>query len=98
MTEPAPAPLARFGALILRGRQARRLSVRDLAAASGVAVNVVSRAERGLADIRLSNALRIAAALGISLDGLADPVPCQRCGGVPPAGFACLDCGRGEPR
>jgi len=86
-----------FGALILRERTMRRWSVRDLAAASGVSLHAISRAERGLSDPCLSVALKLAGALGIDLSCLARQETCLNCYWNPPAGFTCNECGRGEP-
>ena len=58
-----------------------------------VSINTISRAERG-GDLTLSNAIAIAAALGLSLDTLLAEPACAQCDDRPPAGFMCTACGR----
>ncbi len=52
----------------------------------------ILRAERG-DEIGLSIAVRIASALGLSLDALGKPPACQGCDDRPPPGFTCTTCG-----
>ena len=83
-----------FGQRIRHERQRRGWNMRTLSAKTGgVSINTISRAERG-SDLTLSNAIAIAAALGLSLDSLlAEPV-CAQCDDRPPEGFTCTACGR----
>ena len=83
-----------FGQRIRHERQRHGWNMRTLSAKTGgVSINTISRAERG-SDLTLSNAIAIAAALGLSLDSLlAEPV-CAQCDDRPPEGFTCTACGR----
>ena len=85
-----------FGQRIKHERQRRGWNMRTLGAKTGgVSINTISRAERG-SDLTLSNAIAIAAALGLSLDApLAEPA-CAQCDDRPPEGFTCTACGREE--
>lgn len=91
-----------FASLLLRQRKALNWSVREVAGRTGLAVSAVSSAERGLRDIRLSSAVKLADVLDIELCDLVSEAgglrPCRACGNCPPAGFTCNACGRGESR
>jgi hypothetical protein len=52
------------------------------------------RAEAGQ-DMALSNAVRLAAVYGVSMDVLLAEPACGTCDGAPPAGFICSACGAG---
>lgn len=51
-------------------REANGLSVREIAALTDVSASEISRAERGLLDLPALKKVRIARALGLSLEGL----------------------------
>ncbi len=84
---------ALFGQRIKRARKRRGWNMRNLEAKSGVSINTISRTEHG-GDLTFSNAVALAGALGLSLDGLLAESVCTRCDGSPPAGFTCTACGR----
>jgi len=85
-----------FGAQLLKARKQRGWTIRDMSAKAGVTLNMISRAERGVGEISLTSALKLAQALGIRLDELAAAAPhCRACLGVPPPGFTCNECARG---
>ena len=89
-----PGDLIRdFGLRVGRERTTRRWSMQQLADKAGVSVSTVSRAERGN-DVWLACAVRLAAALGVPLAALVAEADCAACGGLPPAGFTCRQCGR----
>lgn len=85
-------PVSRFGRLVAEERARRRWSMRDLCAKAGLPVATIARVEGG-GGTSLDIALRFAAALGISLDGLMTPPACVQCGDSPPPGFTCNACG-----
>lgn len=91
--DPVPE-LRMFGQRLQRHRLQRGWSLRDLAAKADVAsASTINRVENGKGDIWLSAAVKLAAALEVSLDELlAEPV-CAKCDGHPPAGFTCNECG-----
>jgi len=82
---------ARFGHRIAAERKRRGLSVVALAAGSGVGRTIIRNLETGQKGCHLDSAVLLAAALGISLDGLSGP--CERCGDHPAAGWTCNACG-----
>ena len=83
-----------FGQRIRHERQRRGWNMRTLSAKTGgVSINTISRAERG-ADVTLSNAIAMAAALGLELDNLLTEPACTQCDDRPPEGFTCTACGR----
>ncbi len=55
-------------------REAHRLTVREVAALSGVSASEISRAERGLIRLGAMKKVRLARALGASLEELFEPV------------------------
>ncbi len=91
----ADALLAVFGTRILRERQSRGWSTRDLASKSGVGISTISRIENARGDTWLSVAIRLAVALGIPFGDLVSTPVCGQCDGHPPPGFICATCGRG---
>jgi transcriptional regulator with XRE-family HTH domain len=91
MAEMTPAQ--RFGARVHAERSRLRWSMREVADRGGLNTqNTVFRAERG-DELGLSNAVRIGAVLGISLDGLLPDASCEHCGHRAPRGFTCNVCG-----
>ncbi len=68
---PPPAAQA-FGHRVRLAREQRQRTQRQLAKEAGVSNKYLSRVEQGKADPSLSVALRLAQALGISLDELAN--------------------------
>ncbi len=58
---------AEFGAAIRRERRARRLSQEDVAMSAGVGLRFVHDLERGKPTVELERALRVAAAVGLTL-------------------------------
>ncbi len=87
----ASAVVARFGRRIVAERRRRGWTRADLAGKTGLSVTVLGNLEHARQGCTLDSAAAIAAALGISLDGLDGP--CGRCAGQPPAGYACQACG-----
>lgn len=83
---------AAFAANVRRLREARGMSLRDLAAAVGVGHTIIHRIENGQSAL-LGYAVAISAELGVSLADMTGGEPCGTCFGRPPAGFACLACG-----
>lgn len=72
-----------------RARAERGMSIRDLCEASGVTSTAVAwRAENGR-DVTFSVAAKLAAALGVSLDGTTEPPP----GSCPDGGSESADGG-----
>ena len=62
---------AAFGRRVKELREARGLSQQALAMAAGLSISVVAQLEQGLrADPRLSTAVALASALGVSMDEL----------------------------
>jgi transcriptional regulator with XRE-family HTH domain len=91
-------PAERFGQRVAAARAARGWSMRDLCAKAGVAApSTIKRCEDD-GCVSLSLAVRIAAVLGVSMDGLGDTTACWTCGGSPPRGFTCNECGTGGAR
>jgi transcriptional regulator with XRE-family HTH domain len=84
---------AAFGRRLRSERESRGLTLRQLAARSGVNATTVMRVEHGR-DVALGIALSLAAALGLPLAALLAGLECARCAGHPPAGFICSGCGR----
>ena len=82
---------ARFGMRLAAARAANGWTQDELAAKANVNGAQVSYIERGARGCNLATGVRLAAAAGISLDGLLDP--CTLCGDSPPAGFSCNECG-----
>lgn len=93
MTKSLQEISAVFGQQLKRARERRGWSIRDLCDKSGVSINTISRSERGY-DVMLSNAVAMAAALGMPLSVLLDESACPGCNGTPPGGFICSACGR----
>ena len=77
-------------------RLARGLSLRGLAAISGVSYPSLSRIERGTGPTLVTGAL-IAGAFGVPLAALLPDVGCGHCLDVPPQGFTCQVCGAAGP-
>jgi hypothetical protein len=70
--------------------------MRELCAKAGVAApSTIKRCEDN-GTVSLSLAIRLAAALGVSMDGLGDDAGCWTCGGSPPRHFTCNECGAGR--
>ena len=67
MTSELRQPTASAGALLRREREARGLTLADVARRSGVPAPNLSRIESGVADARLSTFLRVAEALGLDV-------------------------------
>ena len=84
----------RFGRRLQREREARHWSLREAGEKCGMSASTVMRAEAG-ADMALSNAVRLAAVYGVSMDVLLAEPACGTCDGAPPAGFICSACGAG---
>lgn len=66
----------------------------ELAEKSGVSRAMIANVESGRTAVTLRSLVMIAPVLGTGLDELAGE--CSACKGTPPAGFACLSCGRQE--
>lgn len=64
-----------FGERARRVRTEQQLSLEELAQRSGVSRAALSKIERGERDTSLSNAVRIATALGVPLAQLLEPAP-----------------------
>jgi transcriptional regulator with XRE-family HTH domain len=84
---------AAFGRRIKREREQRGWSLRDLGAECGMNASTILRIEGG-SDAALSNAVAIAAGLGLPLSVLLTEPECARCDDRPPAGFICAACRR----
>ena len=84
----------RFGRRLQREREARHWSLREAGEKCGMSASTILRAEAG-ADMALSNAVRLAAVYGVSMDVLLAEPACKTCDGIPPAGFICSACGAG---
>ena len=91
MRTPAESDAA-FAANVRRLREARGMSLRDLAGAVGIGHTIVYRIENGQSAL-LGYAVAISAVLGVPLAEMTGGEPCGTCFGRPPAGFACLSCG-----
>ena len=88
-----------FGERVHHERTELGWSMRDLGGkAGGLDAATVLRVERGEGDVMLSTAVRLAAALQISLDGVVSYPACWQCEGEPPEGYICRECGRGARR
>ncbi len=93
-TAPDPV-LVLFGQRVHRERLARGWGQRELSLKAGVKRDTISRYESGAREPGIVYAMRVAVALGTTLDALlAEPV-CAKCDGHPEAGFICGTCGRG---
>lgn len=79
-----------------RGWTVNRL-VAELPASLGWTRNQLANLEAGRREhVSVDELAALAGALGVSDPwALTLPIvpPCERCGGAPPAGFRCLDCG-----
>lgn len=64
-----------FGERVAAQRMIRKWSLRDLTQVCGVSYGNLSRMERGLTDVSLSTAQKIAAAFGMSLVELINDAP-----------------------
>jgi transcriptional regulator with XRE-family HTH domain len=84
-----------FGRRLQRERESRHWSLREAGDRSGLSASTVMRAEAGT-DMALSGAIRLAGVYGTSLDALLAEGVCGTCDGMPPAGFICSECGRGN--
>ena len=85
-------PIAvRFGRRVAAERGRRGWTTENLTAKSGVQRHTIYNLEHGKQGCQLDSAVKLAAALGISLDGLSGP--CERCGDRPAAGWTCNSCG-----
>jgi transcriptional regulator with XRE-family HTH domain len=84
-----------FGRRLQREREARHWSLREAGDRSGLSASTVMRAEAGT-DMALSGAIRLAGVYGTSLDALLAEGECGVCDGMPPTGFICGACGRGD--
>lgn len=87
---------ATFGQRVNARRTLLGMSMRDLRAASGIAISQISRVERGYGT-SLEAAARLAAALSSTLGYLTGEAVCACCCGKPPAGMACQECGAEGP-
>jgi transcriptional regulator with XRE-family HTH domain len=85
------AVVTRFGRRVAGERRRRGWTVAELAVKAGVGTHAIGNLEHGRQGCTLDSAALLAAALEISLDGLAGP--CERCGDQPPPGYTCNDCG-----
>lgn len=74
-------------------RKARGLRQCELAESSGVRQGTVSAIERGYRSGPARAVEAMAAALGVTVDALRSAVSCGNCGGKPPRGFTCQQCG-----
>ena len=83
-----------FGKRIARERKALGWSCAALARKAGVSGKNLSGYERGVNEPGVFRAAALAAALGVSLDALVAPSPCEACDGMPPARMTCTACGR----
>ena len=85
-----------FGRRIQRARLRRGWNLGELGdKAGGISANTVLRVEAGQ-NLTLGVAVALARALGVSLDSLLAEVECVTCDGMPPFGFICGECGRGD--
>jgi transcriptional regulator with XRE-family HTH domain len=83
----------RFGRRIAAARAAQGWNRSELGRLAQVTPGQLMQVERGTRSVHLDSAARIAAAAGITLDGLLGP--CGQCRDDPPAGFTCNACGIG---
>ena len=67
-----PSPPVTLGAAIVRARHAQHYTQADLVKATGLSQKYISEIENGHVDPRISIVLRIAKALQVSVDALAD--------------------------
>lgn len=96
-TVPDPV-LILFGKRVRRARLAHGWTQAETADKAGVKRDTLSRYENGAKEPGVVYALRLAVALGTTLDDLlAEPV-CARCDGAPGPGFICGSCGRERAR
>lgn len=86
--------LVLFGQNIRRERIARQWSQTDLAHKAGITQHGVYAYEKAKNEAGVLSALRIADALGLSLDSMLAPPSCGTCKAKPRRGFRCLECGR----
>lgn len=86
----------RFGRNVAAARKRLGWSYRALAKRCDVNYSTLHGIEMGKRGTTLSSAVRIARALGKSLDELAMMTECMTCHGQPPAGFRCMECGGDE--
>lgn len=89
-TGPAIAAI-RFGMRTATERRRRGWTLAQAAHAAGIGTMQLAAIERGAPNVRLTAAVRTAAALAISLDTLLGP--CPQCADTPPRGFTCNTCG-----
>lgn len=91
-------PVSRFGRMVADERARRRWSMRDLCAKAGLpmAPATIQRIEQG-GGTNLDIAVKVATALGLSLDSLITRPACMQCGDSPPPGFTCNACGTPAP-
>lgn len=99
---PAKPRAAAVASNIRAWRAARRWSADDLAAlatAAGASLSrqAISQIEAGARGITVDELFAFAEVFSRSVDTLATPSTCDRCGGGPPEGFACPACGMGNP-
>lgn len=87
-------PAEWFGVRVAAERDRRGWSMRELCAAAQVpmAPSTIRRIETGH-EVWLSIAVRVARALGLSLDQAVHPPYCEQCNDMPPEGFTCKACG-----
>lgn len=69
---PRNAPATKFGERVARERKRQGKSMTELARIAGMHTSVISCLERGLKDLRLSTADRLARALDVPLRELLD--------------------------
>jgi putative transcriptional regulator len=86
-----------FGQRLHRLRITAKLTQRQLAEAAGVPLSSLQNWEIDRREPGLRPAVRLAKALGVSVEDLADTVPVEEVGKVPrPAGPSRRDVGQGE--
>lgn len=93
---------ARVSANVTRLRRKLKISQAELesrTATAGFRIPTLglTRIERGQRRITLDEVQALASALGVTFNDLAFVEPaavCEVCGGVPPKGFRCMECGQ----
>jgi transcriptional regulator with XRE-family HTH domain len=81
-----------FGRRVKREREKHGWSARELGRRAGLSDVTIGSIEAG-GGTRLGCAVVICAALGVSLDAMTGPAACDRCDGMPTAGYRCRECG-----
>lgn len=90
-------PVQWFGLRVAAERERRGWSMRELCgkAAMPVAPSTIGRIESGRG-ATLGNAIKVAGALGLSLDDAVKAPHCGQCYDRPAPGFSCNACGSGS--